>query len=90
MVDPRKELQKRMNGGSREQLAQELGISLTQLSFVLTGVRRPSKALLEKLGLEVRVKREYVRATGTARDAGKDRGSSAGRGNGRRAGSVRS
>jgi transcriptional regulator with XRE-family HTH domain len=73
MIDPVNELRKRMNGHTQEEMAVALGISQSEISHCLTGKRPPSKALLAKLGLEMRVKREYVRAIGAAGTNGKDR-----------------
>lgn len=72
MIDPKNELRKVMQGRSQELVAQELGISQAQLSYLLTGKRTPSEELLAKLGLGMRVKREYFRLR-AAGSVGKDR-----------------
>ena len=60
-IDPINELRKVMNGDTQEQVAERLGVTQAEISHCLTGVRPPSKALLARLGLELKVKREYVR-----------------------------
>lgn len=60
-INPANELKKLMNGHTQEQIAEILDVSQSEISHCLTGSRPTSKALLAKLGLECKVKREYVR-----------------------------
>jgi len=62
-VNPRKEIQKRLETTSMRKLAKELGVSATYISDVMAGHLEPGPGILEPMGIEavVRVKKFYRR-----------------------------
>lgn len=60
-MDPLNLIKKRMAGQSLSKTAEDLGVTPSYLSMVLSGKRVPGPTLLAALGLRREVKTQYVR-----------------------------
>jgi predicted transcriptional regulator len=66
MVNPKRELEKRLRGRSQVEVAREIGVHETYISNFLAGNRGPNGKLLAYLGLQKQVRVIYHRINGAS------------------------